>query len=129
MESSYNCEVCEIISQQLEDFVMENKTQVIIINIFVINYICANKVSICQPLFFQSEIKETLEAICSLLPITSYRNDCDVIIERYLSKIIENSVNAVSPEQFCSTLKICPEKHEKVLKEFNFFFVNCFFLP
>ena len=52
MESSYNCEVCEIISQQLENFVMENKTQVIIINIFVINYICANKVSICQPLFF-----------------------------------------------------------------------------
>ena len=28
MENSYNCEVCEIISQQLEDYVLENKTQV-----------------------------------------------------------------------------------------------------
>ena len=114
MESSYNCEVCEIISQQLEDFVMENKTQVIIINIFVINYICANKVSICQPLFFQSEIKETLEAICSLLPISSYKKDCDLLIERYLTKIIENSVNAVSPKQFFTNLKICPAKRIEV---------------
>ena len=62
----------------------------------------------------QEEIKETLEAICSLLPITSYKNDCDIIIERYLTKIIENSVNAVSPEQFCSTLKICPAKQVEV---------------
>ena len=55
-----------------------------------------------------------MEATCSLLPITSYKNDCDIIIERYLSKIIENSVNAVSPEQFCSTLKICPAKQVEV---------------
>ena len=63
---------------------------------------------------FQSEIKETLEAICSLLPITSYKDDCYIIVERYLSKIIENSVNAVSPKQFCTTLKICPAKSVKV---------------
>ena len=57
-----------------------------------------------------------MKEICSLLPITSYKSDCDVIIERYLSKIIENSVNAVSPKQFCSTLKICPAKQVEVKK-------------
>ena len=56
-----------------------------------------------------------MEAICSLLPITSYKNDCDVIIERYLSEIIENSVNAVSPKQFCTNLKICPAKQVEVI--------------
>ena len=60
-----------------------------------------------------------MEAICSLLPISSYKNDCDVIIERYLSKIIENSVNAVSPEKFCTNLKICPAKQKKVFENRN----------
>ena len=57
-----------------------------------------------------------MEAICSLLPVAAYKNDCDVIIKEYLSKIIENSVNAVSPKQFCTNLKICPAKSIEVKK-------------
>merc|ERR1719317_1341815 len=90
VEHKDSCEVCDYISEQLENYVIKDKTE--------------------------EEIKETLEAICSLLPISSYKNDCDVIIERYLTKIVENSVNVVSPKQFCTNLKICPTKRIEEVK-------------
>ncbi|XP_028318136.1 surfactant protein Ba [Gouania willdenowi] len=54
----------------------------------------------------EDAVVQLLEQICQLLP-PSYRNQCDIIIERFSKIVIEAILSYATPQAVCALLQVC----------------------
>merc|ERR1719317_1103884 len=80
MKGEY-CGICELIAGKLEDQI-KDKTN-------------------------EAQIESALEKVCSYLP-SSYKTECDTLVQTYTPQIIDLLVNDVSPKDLCTEIGLCP---------------------
>lgn len=59
--------------------------------------------------FFQEEIKQALDKVCSYLP-SSIATECENFVNQYTETLIDILAESVTPDLICAALKVCPGK-------------------
>ncbi|EFA80299.1 saposin A [Heterostelium album PN500] len=78
--NNVTCEACELVVSYVERFLEQNKT---------IN-----------------EIEQELEKVCLYLPGV-WSSNCKIIVQNYITQIIDMIINEEDPDQICSILGVC----------------------
>merc|ERR1712036_43307 len=55
----------------------------------------------------QQEIETALDTVCSALP-ADYVGECETLVGKYRSYLVEILLNIATPEQVCGFLRLCP---------------------
>jgi saposin len=83
------CSVCEIVAQVVENQLDNNATE--------------------------SEIQKKLDSLCSNLP-DPYNGECTLIVNAYLTQMIQWIENNETPQVVCQQLSLCPKQEEEEVK-------------
>merc|ERR1712136_375931 len=81
VEGKIVCELCSVVTHELDQLIEEDSTQ--------------------------DEIEAALDKVCSLLP-ADYVGQCDDLVARYKSYMVQILLEFATPQQLCGFLRLCP---------------------
>jgi len=81
LEGKIVCELCSVVAAKLDQLIDQDSTQ--------------------------DEIEAALDKVCALLP-ADYVDQCDSLVARYKSYMVQVLLEFASPQQVCGFLRLCP---------------------